>query len=133
MQLPAVLDHGTMREFQPKGGILIRSPRRRDTEVGRPPLIKRILVVDDEEAMGRLITRNLEPDGHAVTLMTDTNGALDAIDAGDTFDLYIIDVNMPARKHEREREKIEREERRVARERERARKRLGLGVRGVAS
>lgn len=38
-----------------------------------------------------------------------------------------------ARKHEREREKIEREERRLARERERARKRLGLGIRGVAS
>jgi hypothetical protein len=38
-----------------------------------------------------------------------------------------------ARKHERERENIEREERRLARERERARKRLGLGVRGVAS
>jgi hypothetical protein len=36
-----------------------------------------------------------------------------------------------ARKRELEREKIEREERRLARER--ARKRLGLGVRGVAS
>jgi hypothetical protein len=38
-----------------------------------------------------------------------------------------------ARKHKREREKIEREERRLARERERARKRLRIGIRGVAS
>ena len=59
-------------------------------------MTKRILVVDDEQAMGRLIKLNLEQDGHAVTLMTDTNAALEAIDAGDTFDLYIIDVNMPA-------------------------------------
>ena len=44
--------------------------------------------------MGRLIKRNLEEDGHAVTLMTDTNAALEAIDAGDTFDLYILDINM---------------------------------------
>jgi CheY-like chemotaxis protein len=59
-------------------------------------LTKRILVVDDEQAMGRLIKRNLEEDGHTVTLMSDTNAALGAIDAGDTFDLYILDVNMPA-------------------------------------
>jgi DNA-binding response OmpR family regulator len=58
-------------------------------------LTKRILIVDDEEAMGRLIKLNLEPDGHAVTLMTDTNAALAALDAGNTFDLYILDVNMP--------------------------------------
>jgi CheY-like chemotaxis protein len=58
-------------------------------------LTKRILVIDDQEAMGRLIKLNLEPDGHVVTLMTDTDAALAAIDAGDTFDLYIIDVNMP--------------------------------------
>jgi two-component system, sensor histidine kinase RpfC len=63
---------------------------------GRRPLTKRILVVDDEEAMGRLIKLNLERHGHAVTMMTDTNAALEAIDAGDRFDLYIIDVNMPA-------------------------------------
>jgi CheY-like chemotaxis protein len=59
-------------------------------------LSKRILVVDDQEAMGRLVKRNLEHDGHLVTLMTDTDAALEAIDAGDTFDLYIVDVNMPA-------------------------------------
>ena len=59
-------------------------------------MTKRILVVDDQEAKGRLIKLNLEADGHSVTLMTDTDAALDAIDAGDTFDLYIVDVNMPA-------------------------------------
>jgi CheY-like chemotaxis protein len=59
-------------------------------------LTKRILVVDDQEAMGRLVRGNLEQDGRAVTLMTDTNAALAVIDAGDTFDLHIIDVNMPA-------------------------------------
>jgi DNA-binding NtrC family response regulator len=39
-------------------------------------LTKRILVVDDEGAMGRLIKLNLEQDSHAVTMMTDTNAAL---------------------------------------------------------
>jgi CheY-like chemotaxis protein len=46
--------------------------------------------------MGRLVKLHLEQDGHAVILMANTNAALEAIDAGDTFDLYIIDVNMPA-------------------------------------
>jgi CheY-like chemotaxis protein len=59
-------------------------------------LSKLILVVDDQEAMGRLVKLHLEHDGHVVTLMTDTDAALEAIDAGDTFDLYIVDVNMPA-------------------------------------
>jgi CheY-like chemotaxis protein len=54
----------------------------------RRPLTKRILVVDDQEAMGRLVRGNLEQDGRAVTLMTDTNAALAVIDAGDTFDLH---------------------------------------------
>jgi DNA-binding response OmpR family regulator len=58
-------------------------------------LSKRILVVDDQ-AMGRLVKLHLEQDGHAVILMSDTNTALEAIDAGDTFDLYIVDVNMPS-------------------------------------
>jgi CheY-like chemotaxis protein len=59
-------------------------------------LTKRILVVDDQEAMGRLVKLHFEQGGHAVILMANTNAALEAIDAGDTFDLYIIDVNMPA-------------------------------------
>jgi CheY-like chemotaxis protein len=59
-------------------------------------LTKQILVVDDEQAMGRLVKLHLEQDGHAVILTADTNAALEAIDAGDAFDLYILDVNMPA-------------------------------------
>jgi CheY-like chemotaxis protein len=58
------------------------------------PLSKRILVVDDQEAMGRLIKLNLEQDGHAIILMSSTSDALEAIEAGERFDLYILDVKM---------------------------------------
>jgi PleD family two-component response regulator len=83
-----------MQEFQPKGcfGILIRSPAAPTCRNRRRrPLTKRILVVDDQGAMGRLVKLHLEQDGHALILMANTNAALEAIDAGDTFDLYIIE------------------------------------------
>jgi hypothetical protein len=39
---------------------------------------------------------HLEQDGHAVILVPDTNAALEAIDAGNAFDLHILDVKLPA-------------------------------------
>jgi CheY-like chemotaxis protein len=55
-----------------------------------------ILVVEDDEATGRLIRRGLEAAGHRVRVFAHAADALDAIDGGATFDLYLLDVTMPA-------------------------------------
>jgi two-component system NtrC family sensor kinase len=54
----------------------------------------RILVVDDEEPICRLLDRILNDLGHTVLTATDADHALRLIDA-DPFDLLIIDVKMP--------------------------------------
>jgi two-component system NtrC family sensor kinase len=55
---------------------------------------KRILVVDDEDSIQRLLTGVLEMDGHEVTLARNGREALDRI-AGAAFDLIISDIKMP--------------------------------------
>jgi len=55
-----------------------------------------ILVLEDDAAMGRLISRRLKSAGHRVCLFAHALPALDEIDAGGTFDLYLLDVTMPA-------------------------------------
>jgi DNA-binding NtrC family response regulator len=55
-----------------------------------------ILVLEDDEAMGRLIHRRLEGAGHAVRVFAQAAPALDEIDRGASFDLYLLDVRMPA-------------------------------------
>ena len=54
-----------------------------------------ILVLEDDEAMHRLILRRLERAGHRVSIFAHAGPALDAIDAGQSFDLYLLDVKMP--------------------------------------
>ena len=55
---------------------------------------KRVLVVDDNQTLARLVKRRLERDGHTVTTMNSSMDALAAIDAGERFDVYVLDVNM---------------------------------------
>jgi DNA-binding NtrC family response regulator len=55
-----------------------------------------ILVLDDEAAMGRLIRLHLEAAGYRVRLFEQAGPALDEIDDGAAFDLYLLDVKMPA-------------------------------------
>jgi CheY-like chemotaxis protein len=55
-----------------------------------------ILVVEDDEAMGRLIRHWLEAAGHRVRVLTHAGPALDQIGDQATFDLYLLDVMMPA-------------------------------------
>src|SRR3984893_14796697 len=55
-----------------------------------------ILVVEDDKATGRLIGRRLEAAGHRVRVFAHAAPALDEIDGGATFDLYLLDVTMPA-------------------------------------
>ena len=54
----------------------------------------RILLVEDDEALGEGITEGLALDGHKVDWLTDGNSALNAFDA-DTFDAAILDLSLP--------------------------------------
>jgi DNA-binding response OmpR family regulator len=55
-----------------------------------------ILVLEDDAAMGRLIRRRLEAAGYRVRVVAHAAPVLDEIDAGAAFDLYLLDVRMPA-------------------------------------
>lgn len=54
----------------------------------------KILVVDDEEAILRMVCLVLQSHGHTVFAASDGHRALEAL-AGDTIDLIISDVAMP--------------------------------------
>ena len=56
--------------------------------------VVRILLVDDEEEIRRLLTRRLTRRGYAVTTATDSDQAL-ALLAEGAFDLAILDFMMP--------------------------------------
>jgi DNA-binding response OmpR family regulator len=58
-------------------------------------MIASILVLEDDEAMGRLIRRRLEAAGHRAHVFAQAASALDEIDDGASFDLYLLDVTMP--------------------------------------
>ncbi len=54
----------------------------------------RILVVEDDRALGSFVKKGLEAEHHAVELATDGQEALDWL-AGAEFDLLILDLNLP--------------------------------------
>ncbi len=56
---------------------------------------ERILVVDDEEQMGRLMTRLLGPLGYTITIKTNSREALDTVLGAPDYDLIITDYIMP--------------------------------------
>jgi two-component system NtrC family sensor kinase len=55
---------------------------------------RRILVVDDEEAIQQLLTGVLEMDGHDVAIAANGREALDRVQS-EAFDLIISDIKMP--------------------------------------
>jgi CheY-like chemotaxis protein len=57
---------------------------------------KRVLVVDDSVAIGRLVKTYLEREGHAVTAVTGAMAALAEAEGGERIDVYILDVHMHA-------------------------------------
>ena len=67
-------------------------------EVEPPPVSaterRRILVVDDEEAIQKLLTGVLEMDGHDVAVASNGREALERVQA-EAFDLIISDIKMP--------------------------------------
>jgi signal transduction histidine kinase len=62
--------------------------------LGAAPRRRRLLVVDDEPLIGRIIARALEPD-HEVVLADSSTEALEHIARDDAFDLVLCDLIMP--------------------------------------
>ncbi len=65
-----------------------------DTSHAAPLERRRILVVDDEQSIQKLLTGVLEMDGHEVHVATNGREALDRL-GREPFDLVISDVKMP--------------------------------------
>ena len=59
-------------------------------------LKSRVLVVEDDEQLRRIITSNLVVRGHAVRQAADASSALSAL-ADEQPDLLILDINLPDR------------------------------------
>jgi len=57
----------------------------------------RILVVEDERKVAAFVRQGLVEEGHAVEVVADGEGALDAVTAGPAYDLIILDVMLPKR------------------------------------
>jgi CheY-like chemotaxis protein len=55
---------------------------------------RRVLVVDDEESIQKLLTGVLEMDGHQVTIARNGREALDHVESA-LYDLIITDIKMP--------------------------------------
>lgn len=72
------------------------APKQPEREVpaGDSDRVRRILVVDDEDAIQKLLTGVLEMDGHTVVIANNGREALDRI-AREPFDLIISDIKMP--------------------------------------
>ena len=59
------------------------------------PVPRRVLVVDDDELVRRMIQRVLEIDGHAVTIASSGDEALRALAVEPATDILVTDVQMP--------------------------------------
>src|SRR5690606_16759230 len=60
----------------------------------RPAVTKRILLVEDDQAIAVGVALNLKIAGYAVTVASDGEAALDAI-AAHKPDLILLDINLP--------------------------------------
>ncbi|MGA2216580.1 MAG: response regulator transcription factor [Terracidiphilus sp.] len=56
----------------------------------------RILIAEDDKALGLFLSRGLEADGHKVRLVCDGGAAIEAF-SQETPDLTILDLNMPVK------------------------------------
>jgi CheY-like chemotaxis protein/anti-sigma regulatory factor (Ser/Thr protein kinase) len=74
-----------------------RAPAEERREIQPPPQPSRILLIDDEAELCRIIQRALEGQGHRVSAFTVASEALSAFRAATGgFDLIITDLGMPA-------------------------------------
>lgn len=56
---------------------------------------KRVLVADDERYIAKLIQRNLEREGHHVTVVTNGTQAIEELERNPTYSHIILDLMMP--------------------------------------
>ncbi len=89
--------HGTT--FRLQFPIVAASPKPSHEQPDPPPALQgkeRILVVDDEESITRMLQQSLERFGYQVTARNDSVAALaDFLATPDAFDLLIVDQTMP--------------------------------------
>jgi CheY-like chemotaxis protein/anti-sigma regulatory factor (Ser/Thr protein kinase) len=107
-----VTAHGGTIELQPRspGGTVFRlrfeartasrSERQEPDAVQRPFRSGRILVVDDEEPLARMICDALSTDGHVAEWASNGQVALERVGQGE-FDVIITDLRMPVMDGER--------------------------------
>ena len=61
----------------------------------RNHLIKRVLIIDDDENMRLLLTKYLSVVGHQIVAMKDGIEGLEAFNNGHDFHIVITDIDMP--------------------------------------
>jgi PAS domain S-box-containing protein len=74
--------------------VVAEAPDPSHARPGGPQRRGRVLVIDDEEAMGLLLEHGLGKE-HATTSLTSPRDALEQIEAGERFDAILCDVMMP--------------------------------------
>lgn len=57
--------------------------------------MSRVLLIEDEEPLRRILVRNLARRGHIVTEAASAAAAIAALRAGGRFDVLLLDVNLP--------------------------------------
>ncbi len=89
------LPHTFARELRAKG--LEQQAARVEDALGEPRLQSgiRILVVDDSAAMRSFYLQACAALGHEVVAAENGRQALDILEQGEQFDLYVVDMNMP--------------------------------------
>ncbi len=79
-----------------EGDVPVRRGVDHAPPAGEAMASRRVMVVDDEVAVGKLIARNLRDEGYAVTVFHDPNAALHAFRARpQSFDALVTDQRMP--------------------------------------
>jgi PAS domain S-box-containing protein len=74
--------------------VVVEAAKTPPADVSAPRKRGRVLVIDDEEAMGLLLEHGLSKE-HATTSLTSPRDALEQIQAGERFDAILCDVMMP--------------------------------------
>lgn len=59
--------------------------------------MSRVLLIEDEEPLRRILARNLSRRGYDVTEKSTATDAIEALQAGGPFDVVLLDVNLPDR------------------------------------
>ncbi|MGE4064289.1 MAG: PAS domain S-box protein [Rhodospirillaceae bacterium] len=90
------VDRGTVvRLYLPRTDQPVQVSELQQVEAGAPTGNERILLVEDNRAMGRVVMRQLEELGYQVTEAADANQALSILERGTPIDLLLTDVVMP--------------------------------------